>query len=201
MDGGRMPELAPVLDDLGADALPASIEITLRAEHTTRRARTAFVSPRSARRRLRDLDHGEEWITRVDTFLSVLAASRCPRHVHRLAALFLVGNTIHLVVYARRDELQIMRLVGASDRTSSRRSCSRAALQGALGGHRRHRAPLGGPPRPPVAAGAGARARARRRGLLFLPASRVARPVSFGGVALGTGASWGAARRFLAGLP
>ena len=41
---GKMPELAPVIEDLGADALPASVEITLRPSHTRPEEMTAFVN-------------------------------------------------------------------------------------------------------------------------------------------------------------
>lgn len=196
----RMPELAPVLDELGADALPASLEITLRPGHTTPAEMEAFVASIRDIGGFEDLDYGQEWITRVDTFLSVLTALGVALGTFiAVAALFLVGNTIHLVVYARRDELEIMRLVGATDRYILAPFLVEGAAQGVL-----------------AATLANALLWAAHRGLLsrlqeilalalggeglrYLPVGGVA-AMYLGGIALGVGASWGAVRRFLGRL-
>jgi cell division transport system permease protein len=197
----RMPELGPVLTDLGKDALPASVEITLRPGHTSPEAMGAFVTSISAIGAFDDVDYGQEWVTRIDTFLSVLSAlGAALGSFIGIAALFLVANTIHLVVYARRDELEIMRLVGATDRYILAPFLLEGALQGAV-----------------AATLANAALWAAHRGLLsrlqdvlalalggeslrYLPAWGVA-AMYVAGMLLGTGASWGAVRRFLGRLP
>ncbi len=198
---GRMPELGPVLDDLGPDALPASVEITLRPAHTAPEAMSAFVGSLQGTGAFADLDYGQEWITRVDTFLSIVDALGLALGAFiGVAALFLVGNTIHLVVYARRDELEIMRLVGASDRYILAPFLVEGALQGALAATAAtgllwaaHRGLLSRLQEVLALALGG-------EGLRFLPAVGVL-GIFLGGVALGMGASWGAVRRFLGGLP
>lgn len=130
---GRMPELAPVLDDLGPDALPASVDITLRSEHTSPAAMAAFATAIQSAGTFEAVDYGQEWIARVDTFLDVLNAMGVALGGFiTLAALFLVVNTINLVVYSRRDELEIMRLVGATDRHILGPFLLEGALQGAI---------------------------------------------------------------------
>lgn len=131
----RTPELAPVLADLGADALPASIEITLRPAYTSPEAMKSFVASLEGSGPFEDIDYGQEWIARVDTFLSVLNALGVALGAFiAVAALFLVGNTIHLVVHSRRDELEIMRLVGATDAYILQPFVLEGALQGLLAG-------------------------------------------------------------------
>ncbi len=197
----RTPELAPVIDELGAAALPASLEISLRPGHTTPEAMDAFVTSIRAIGAFDDVDYGQEWVTRVDTFLSVLTALGVVLGGFiSIAALFLVANTIHLVVYARRDELEIMRLVGATDRYILAPFLLEGALQGAV-----------------AAALANGLLWAAHRGLLsrleavlalalggeglrYLPVGGVA-AMFLGGMALGVGASWGAVRRFLGRIP
>jgi cell division transport system permease protein len=197
----RMPELSPVLDDLGKDALPASIEISLRPGYTSPAAMAAFVTSIATAGAFDDIDYGQEWVTRVETFLSVLSALGVALGSFiGIAALFLVANTIHLVVYARRDELEIMRLVGATDRYILAPFLLEGALQGAV-----------------AATLANALLWAAHRGLLsrlqdvlalalggeslrYLPAWGVA-AMYVAGMLLGTGASWGAVRRFLGRLP
>lgn len=198
---GRMPELAPVLDDLGPDALPASIEITLRPSHTAPEPLAAFVASLQGSGAFADLDYGQEWITRVDTFLSIVDALGVALGAFiGVAALFLVGNTIHLVVYARRDELEIMRLVGASDRYVLAPFLVEGALQGLVAASAAtgllwaaHRGLLSKLETVLALALGG-------EGLRFLPAAWIL-GLFAGGIVLGTGASWGAVRRFLARLP
>ncbi|MDP2317259.1 MAG: permease-like cell division protein FtsX [Pseudomonadota bacterium] len=197
----RTPELAPVLDELGGDALPASLEITLRDGHTTPEALAAFVGSIREVGSFDDVDYGQEWVTRVDTFLSVLSALGVALGSFiGIAALFLVANTIHLVVYARRDELEIMRLVGATDRYILAPFVLEGAAQGAA-----------------AATLANALLWAAHRGLLsrlqevlalalggeglrYLPWWGVGAMYA-AGMVLGVGASWGAVRRFLGRLP
>jgi cell division transport system permease protein len=197
----RMPELAPVLTDLGPTALPASVEITLRPAYTSPSALAAFVASIQESGPYEDVDYGQEWVARVDTFLSVLTALGVALGaLIAVAATFLVGNTIHLVVFARRDELEIMRLVGATDRYILAPFLVEGAAQGAVGAtvavlglwaaHQglltRLQAVLA------LALGAD--------GLRFLPLFGVVGLYAVG-MGLGAGASWGAVRRFLGRLP
>lgn len=197
----RMPELGPVVGDLGEGTLPASFEITLRPEHTSAAALTAFVAEVQAGGPYEDVDYGQEWVARLTTFLSLLGGLGVALGgIIAVAALFLVANTIHLVVYARRDELEIMRLVGATDGYILAPFVAEGALQGLVAST--------------IAVGT---LWAVHQGLVlrlqsmltlalgtqtlpFLPAAWVA-GMAGAGVLLGTGAAYGAVRRFLRSLP
>lgn len=196
----KMPELGPVLEDLGEDALPASIEITLRPSHISPEAMGQFVSSLQQSGGFADIDHGQEWVARVDTFLSIVDALGVALGAFiGVAALFLVGNTIHLVVYARRDELEIMRLVGAEDRYILAPFLIEGALQG-LGGAGFALLLLWGAHRGLLSRLESVLSLALGgESLHFLSAPAMAALV-LTGVLLGTGAAWGAVRRFLGRL-
>jgi cell division transport system permease protein len=63
-----------------------------------------------------DVEYGREWLDKLEEFGRGLRAAGASATVLVLgAAILVVANTIRLAVYARRDEIEIMKLVGASD--------------------------------------------------------------------------------------
>ncbi|GBC63197.1 ABC transporter permease [Desulfonema ishimotonii] len=63
-----------------------------------------------------EVEYGEQWIDRCVRSLSLFRlAGYGMGAVFGLAAVFFVANTVRLVLYSRRDEIEIMRLVGASE--------------------------------------------------------------------------------------
>jgi cell division transport system permease protein len=111
----RMPAMETVLEELGSDTLPASLEISLTANAARPAtiddfARTLSVTDFS------DVDYGQEWIEKFEGFLSLLKLlGAIMGSLILIAALFLVMNTVHLVVYNRKEEIEIEKLVGATD--------------------------------------------------------------------------------------
>lgn len=106
---------ADLLSGLEENPLPASLELTMQAEARTA---TTIAALREALDGLPGIDevaHGDEWIegyTRAVALIRGLAWGI--GLVLGLAALLIVANTIRLAFYARRDELDILALVGAS---------------------------------------------------------------------------------------
>lgn len=130
----QMPQMTPVMEDLGKDALPASLEIVLKPEYLTTEQVEAFAKSLSDAGSFSDVDYGRDWVGRLDTFLSVLRVfGGVLGGLTAVGTLFLVANTVHLAVYARRDELAIMRLVGATDGYIVGPFAMEGALQGLLG--------------------------------------------------------------------
>ena len=130
----RIEGLEPVLTDLGEGVLPASLEITLTAE-AARPAVVASFAEQLAGPEFTDIDYGREWVERFNAFLSLLKALGVILGLLILiSAMFLVTNTVYLIVYNRRDELEIARLVGASDRYITAPFLFEGFTQGLLGG-------------------------------------------------------------------
>ncbi len=130
----RSPELEPVLAGLGGAVLPASLEITLAHTATRDGGVARFVSELQAQGVWEEVDFGQEWVARFHTLLSLASMlGTALGVVVLLVTVFLVANTIHLVIHARRDEVEVMRLVGATDGFIYGPFLIEGALQGVLG--------------------------------------------------------------------
>jgi cell division transport system permease protein len=111
----RLPGMQTVLDELGSDTLPASLEISLNMSAAKPSAISQFAGELSVTD-FSDVDYGQEWIERFQGFLALLKLlGAIMGSLILVAALFLVMNTVHLIVYNRRDELEIQKLVGATN--------------------------------------------------------------------------------------
>lgn len=105
--------VAGLLEDLGDNPLPASIEITLRPG-LEKKTIEGFVAS-LPRTQFEEVDWGQGWAERFSRFVdTVRAAAVGLGGLLLVASTLMIANTIHLTVYARRDELNILRLVGAT---------------------------------------------------------------------------------------
>jgi cell division transport system permease protein len=110
----RVDGLAPVLEELGSDVLPASLEISLLPDEEMD-ARIAELQSLLDPADFAEVDHGSEWVDRFEAFVKAVRLLGTVMGLMILvAALFLVTNTVYLVIYSRRDELEVQKLVGAT---------------------------------------------------------------------------------------
>ena len=129
----RMPAMETILQELGSDTLPASLEISLTTTAAGPSAIDAFARTLSVTD-FSDIDYGQEWIEKFQGFLSLLKLlGAIMGSLILIAALFLVMNTVHLVVYNRKDELEIQKLVGATDGYITAPFLVEGLIQGLLG--------------------------------------------------------------------
>ncbi len=129
----RVPDVEPILEELGAEILPASLEITLRDTYTRPSDITRFVEKIQSTD-FENIDYGQEWVQRFNNFLSLLQMLGVALgSLIAGAVIFLVANTMHLVVYARKAELETMKLVGATWNFISTPFVLEGAALGAMG--------------------------------------------------------------------
>lgn len=131
----RLSDEASLLDGAKRDLLPASFEIELKAEFRNQSGIDQVLEKLDNLLEVDDLRYGQKWLERFNSFVEML------RFICLIlggflifAALFIVSNTIKLTLYARRDELEIMALVGATMRFIKIPFLLEGALQGLLGG-------------------------------------------------------------------
>ncbi len=126
---------AELLVGLDENPLPASLEIDLRTEARTAEAMAALREALDGLPGIEELAHGEEWIEGYARAVGLIRSGAWGLGiVLGLAALLIVANTIRLAFYARRDELDILALVGASRTFVRVPFLLEGTLQGLLGG-------------------------------------------------------------------
>jgi len=104
-----------LLDGIRAEILPASFEITLKKNSRSSEAVDAYVTRLRQIPGMGEIQYGEEWVRRFNTFLVFMrVVGALLGGFLVLAVVFIVANTIRLTIYARRDELEVMSLVGAT---------------------------------------------------------------------------------------
>jgi cell division transport system permease protein len=128
----RQPSL---LENLKENPLPDAFEIRLGESFQNRNRVEALAQRLSSLVQVEDVEYGQIWLGR---FMSIINLFRLTGYamggLFFLAAVFIVANTIRLVLYSRREEVEIMRLVGATDGFIKAPFFIEGLIQGALGG-------------------------------------------------------------------
>jgi cell division transport system permease protein len=128
-------DLRTLPDDLGENPFPASLEVALRSGRQSPDEVRRLVREFETAPGVQEVQYDLLWIERLST------AARLVRGVGALlggilvlAGVFTISNVIRLTVYARQDELDIMRLVGATRGYVKGPFVVEGMLQGGLGG-------------------------------------------------------------------
>lgn len=126
---------ADLLDGVEATILPASLDISLKPSQRNQAGVDTVVGRLQKELGLHDLRFGREWLAKFESFVVLLKLGGAVIGGFLLfAALFIVSNTIRLTQYARRDELEVMGLVGATSMFIKTPFLIEGAIQGAVGG-------------------------------------------------------------------
>jgi cell division transport system permease protein len=124
-----------LLDGLEVNPLPASLEISLSADRRSAEGMEAVAGVIEGLDGVESLSAGRDW---VEGYLRAVALVRAVGIglgiILALATLLIVANTIRLGIFARRDELEILSLVGASRPFVQTPFLLEGIVQGAAGG-------------------------------------------------------------------
>ena len=128
-------EEAGFLEQLSRNPLPASYEVVFE------NAEANGIDPEKMKGQLaafdgvEDVQHSRQWLKRLEGFLHIvrligyiIGGLLC------LCVVFIVTNTIKLTIYSRRDEIEILKLVGATDWFVKLPFLLEGMIQGILGG-------------------------------------------------------------------
>ncbi len=110
------PELEEAVAALDENPFPASMEIAIASSFRNNMALNSFSAALTKVEGVEAVDDGGEWTTRWIKLLTALdGVALLLGGALAFATIFIVANTIRLIVYSRRDEIEILSLVGATD--------------------------------------------------------------------------------------
>jgi len=105
-----------ILENLEVNPLPASLEIQLKDAYKNSQSLKAIVAEIKQFDKVRDVEYGQEWLEKFSAFISMVKLVGITIGCFLLlATIFIISNTIKLTIYSRRDEIEIMKLVGATN--------------------------------------------------------------------------------------
>ena len=113
---GKFPDLQDILENLDKNPFPPSFEVTFKEDDLSPEDIFAFIEQIQSTERVSDVQFNQEWIERM------FSLSRLARAVGYflggilvLASFFIISNIIKLNVFSRKDEIEILRLSGATN--------------------------------------------------------------------------------------
>ncbi len=105
-----------LFEGIDSAMLPASFEVALEPEYRDPDSLADVVTALKRLKWVDSVEYSAEWATRLSSVLKFVELAALVFGLFlAIATLFIIINTIRLTVYARRDEIEVMRLVGASN--------------------------------------------------------------------------------------
>lgn len=130
-----LPEFGDLFIGLEVNPLPQSLEIELRPG-----SRTPAVVEKVSAAAMRypfveDARYGREWVDRLFALRRIgLASTAVLGTAFAMVAALIIGTALRIAIFARKDEIYIMRLVGAKNNFIRRPFLLEGAIAGLLGG-------------------------------------------------------------------
>lgn len=123
-----------LLEGLKTNPLPASFQLRIREQYQTADVLGHLAASLKRMEGIEDVLYGQEWVERLTSLIEVMKILGIViGGVLAVASLFIVANTIRMAVYARAQEIEIMRLVGATRAYIQIPLILEGTLQGGLG--------------------------------------------------------------------
>lgn len=130
-----LPEISDASSGLEVNPFPASLEVRFLPEGRTTEAVEAVAAAAQAFPAVEDVRYGREWVERLFSLRRIGGVTALVLGIAFAAsAALIIGTAIRIAVHARREEIFVMRLVGARDALIWRPFLLEGAASGLLGG-------------------------------------------------------------------
>ena len=130
-----LPGQASIFTSLRENPLPDAFELRVTVAAASREGLKKTAARITGLQGVTDVEYGQQWLERFAGITGLLRLTGYTMGGLFLAAvIFIVANTIRLLLYSRRDEIEVMRLVGATDGFINMPFYLQGLSQGILGG-------------------------------------------------------------------
>ncbi len=130
-----LPEFEELFMDLDVNPLPASVEVELAAGFRTPESVARVADRASIYPFVEDTRYGQEWVDRLFLLRRIGGiTTTILGSAFAVVAALIIGTAVRIAIFARREEIHVMRLVGATHGFIRRPFLLEGALTGILGG-------------------------------------------------------------------
>ena len=131
----ELPEFGEIFTDLEVNPLPASLEVRLQPESRTPEGVERVAEVAGSYPFVEEVRYGREWVDKLFLLRRIggMTAVVLGGAFAAVAAL-IIGTAVRIAIFARRDEIYVMRLVGAKDGFIRRPFLLEGAFTGLSGG-------------------------------------------------------------------
>lgn len=131
----ELPEIGEISSDLEVNPFPASLELVLTEGSRSPRVVEEVAQDVSVLPFVEDVRYGREWVDKLFLLRRIGAVTVAViGGAFAVVAALIIGTAIRIAVFARRDEIHVMRLVGATHGFIRRPFLLEGGLTGLLGG-------------------------------------------------------------------
>ncbi len=131
----RMKRQQSLMENLRENPLPDAFEVSLSRDSNSPEVMEFLAQRIEGLSSVSDVEYGQQWFERFSNIFNLFKlAGYVVGGMFFIATVFITANTIRMVLYARREEIHIMRLIGATDNFIRFPYYLESMLQGFVGG-------------------------------------------------------------------